>query len=643
MKKVYFLGLALMFAGAQSFAQRSNSTYTFGYKVIGNELERIEPARTHSASNGGDRALNIVWTEDFNGASGMTTANGAWTTEGTNAAYWTINSSHPLSSFGWTDGLDAQHLTWDSYNPNASEPGGFATTIVNGAVYSPTMDLSGAVNGAIVEYQLETMFCCNYQEFPWYLYVSTDDGVTWSSAIPIDYGVDRNIATEDIAKPMTHSIDISAYLDPTPANNTNCRIKFSWEASNADPNGQINTHYFWMIDNITIFEIPPYEVQQQRLWLDDIAASWEYGDIPTSQMIPLTVQSKVKSIGSGVPSNFAQEVTVYNGSMTQIHQETGGTLANAPLSQGETDTITFTTSLDLNTLANDTYSVRVVTIYDEADEVPTNDTLWRTFNITDNVISHIDYDQPMGRNYSSNTDRTETGAFFPIYNDVELHGVNWYLRQGTTTNPASTDIEVEMIIYQDNGSTIDYLDGPWTFDITNSMLDQWNTFNLHQAKYESYNTMTLTAGNVYVIVMNVYGGDIVWYRNNPIDEDNSGIFWHDGDATWYLTGDEPWIQLNFDNALNIDGTDNQNFSIGQNYPNPVNGTSTITYQLQEASNVSVTFTDLSGKVVKTVNQGNQAAGTYQLTIDGSDFAEGVYFYTFTIGDVQVTKKMTVTK
>lgn len=646
MKKQYlFVGLSLLLSSSLSFGQKTKENYNFGQaklEMIDREGGRALPTQ-HTED---DRALVTLWSEDFTGSTGLTTANGTWVVEGAEGSYWTIgNDTHPLSSFNWTHALDGEHLTWDSYNPNDSEAS-FASTAVNGAIVSPTMDLSASTNGAFLEFDVETMYCCNYSEFPWFIYVSTDGGTSWSSAIALDFGVDRNVPTEDIAHPMTYSVDISAYLDATPANNNNVKIKFSWEAANADGNGQYNTHYFWLMDDMTVYEIPQYEVIHQRLWLEDIVNGYEYTDIALSQAQTLTVQSKVKNLGSNTPTNLASEVTVYDASNAVVATETGGALSTPPFVQGVVDTLTFATSIDLSTFTTGTYTVRVVTTYDEnaSDEVPTNDTLWRTFNITDNILSHVDYDQPTGRNYSSTTSTTMTGADFPIYSDVVVHGVNFYLRDGSTTYPSSTGIDIEINIYQDNGSTIDFVEGPFTYTLDASMLDQWNTFNFYQSQEGYSNPLTLTAGNYYVPVMTVYAGDYVWYQSNSIDEDNSGLFYHSDNDSWYLTGDEPWVALNFDESLNTNDIDNvEGISVSQNYPNPFNGNTVISYNLNESTNVSVEVLDITGKVVKTITPGTQGAGEHTLTIDGSNLAEGTYFYTFTAGTYKVTKRMVVTK
>ena len=641
MKKVYLLGLALMVGGLSANAQRTAKNYSFGHQTLKSNLEsnNTTPNRPVTTANSGDRALNILWTEDFTG--GMTTGNGTYTPDAglAESSFWTIASTaHPLSAFGWTNAMTGDHLRWDSYNPNSAEAA-FATTVVNGAIISPLIDLSGSASAsAILQFDTETMYCCNFQEFPWFVYISNDGGTTYGAGIPLDFGVDRNVATEDIAHPMTYSMDITSGLDPVAANNNDVVIKIAWEATNADGNGQINTHYFWMLDNMVIFEVPPFEAQHQRLWLEDIALGYEYGDIPTSQGQALTVQSKFLWLGANLsPTNFGQEVTVFNGGTTTVVHgpETGGTLTN-PLATGIVDTVTFTSALDVSTLATGMYDVRVVISYDETDEVPSNDTLWRSFMVTDTKLSHMDYDQGIGVDDQNATTKAEIGATFPIYNSTALQGIDIYI-----DDAVSGDF-VDVLLYQDNGATIDYLAGPWTFEITAGMIGGWTTLNLHQA-LQSYTPIPLGAGNSYVPVVVVDPGQVFDYGSQSADEDNSGIFWHDNDGTWYLTGEEPLIAMNFDVSLAIESQNDLDFSVGQNMPNPFDNTSVISYTLENAANVAVDFKDVSGKVVKTINNGSQAAGSYTLNVDANDFAEGVYFYTFSIGEKQITKRMVITK
>ena len=90
-----------------------------------------------------------------------------------------------------------------------------------------------------------------------------------------------------------------------------------------------------------------------------------------------------------------------------------------------------------------------------------------------------------------------------------------------------------------------------------------------------------------------------------------------------------------------------------NYPNPFNPETWIPYQLSEAADVTVSIHSVTGKLVRTLTLGHQAAGIYQnrnraVYWDGRNqlsepVASGVYFYTLKAGDFSATKKMLIRK
>jgi hypothetical protein len=66
-----------------------------------------------------------------------------------------------------------------------------------------------------------------------------------------------------------------------------------------------------------------------------------------------------------------------------------------------------------------------------------------------------------------------------------------------------------------------------------------------------------------------------------------------------------------------------------NYPNPFNPSTNITFNLKESSFVAVKIYDLSGRLVQTLASGQMSAGKQQLLWDtqatnGSSLASGVY-------------------
>jgi hypothetical protein len=82
-------------------------------------------------------------------------------------------------------------------------------------------------------------------------------------------------------------------------------------------------------------------------------------------------------------------------------------------------------------------------------------------------------------------------------------------------------------------------------------------------------------------------------------------------------------------------------SLGQNVPNPANGTTTVNYSLQNEGEVTFTITDVTGKVVYTSNEGTKQTGNHAITVNTENLSNGVYFYTVTVNGVGSTQKMTV--
>ena len=60
-------------------------------------------------------------------------------------------------------------------------------------------------------------------------------------------------------------------------------------------------------------------------------------------------------------------------------------------------------------------------------------------------------------------------------------------------------------------------------------------------------------------------------------------------------------------------------------PNPVNGTAKVHYRVSTAANVVIQVTDGNGNVVGTLQNGRQAAGTYNITWNASGVPAGIYF------------------
>jgi hypothetical protein len=85
------------------------------------------------------------------------------------------------------------------------------------------------------------------------------------------------------------------------------------------------------------------------------------------------------------------------------------------------------------------------------------------------------------------------------------------------------------------------------------------------------------------------------------------------------------------------------FAVEQNSPNPANPTTTISFTLPEADNVTVDVFNVAGQKIDTLVNDFMDSGRHSVVWDGSRFSSGVYFYTVTSGDYTKTMKMTLLK
>lgn len=85
------------------------------------------------------------------------------------------------------------------------------------------------------------------------------------------------------------------------------------------------------------------------------------------------------------------------------------------------------------------------------------------------------------------------------------------------------------------------------------------------------------------------------------------------------------------------------YNLSQNFPNPFNPTTVISYQLPEYSRVKLKVYDLLGREVATLVNGNKPAGNYKVEFNAGKLVSGVYFYRMEAGTFSQTKKLLLLK
>ncbi|MCX6641198.1 MAG: T9SS type A sorting domain-containing protein [bacterium] len=102
----------------------------------------------------------------------------------------------------------------------------------------------------------------------------------------------------------------------------------------------------------------------------------------------------------------------------------------------------------------------------------------------------------------------------------------------------------------------------------------------------------------------------------------------------------------------VTGWDNPETSMGivpethlmvDNYPNPFNPATVISFELPAVSFVNLSVYDISGKQVAELVNGMREAGRLQISFDGSDLPSGVYLCRLQAGGNSVVQKMVLLK
>ncbi len=85
------------------------------------------------------------------------------------------------------------------------------------------------------------------------------------------------------------------------------------------------------------------------------------------------------------------------------------------------------------------------------------------------------------------------------------------------------------------------------------------------------------------------------------------------------------------------------FELHQNFPNPFNPTTKISWQLPGSGRLTIKLFDVLGREIETIVDGNYEAGNHSIEFDGSKLTSGIYIYELRTGSYRANKKMMIIK
>lgn len=221
-----------------------------------------------------------------------------------------------------------------------------------------------------------------------------------------------------------------------------------------------------------------------------------------------------------------------------------------------------------------------------------------------------------------------------------------------TTTPANNPIvgsgNVRCELYTDNGGV------PGT-QIGNSV--DWPLTKLMAATWNSVITTgmnaTVSAGTDYFLVLSLTGSfDELKLRTDDGTANTGRSLRFDG-SQWTTHTSNFRIRVEVTNVSGLVKAERisevpTTFELSQNFPNPFNPRSTISYQIPVTARVSLKVFDVVGRLVATLVDQEQTPGKYSVTWDGTDsvgdlLASGIYFYRLDAAGFSQTRKMILLK
>lgn len=101
-----------------------------------------------------------------------------------------------------------------------------------------------------------------------------------------------------------------------------------------------------------------------------------------------------------------------------------------------------------------------------------------------------------------------------------------------------------------------------------------------------------------------------------------------------------------DTVTSVDGNVNQiptEYNLAQNFPNPFNPSTTISYSVPENSHIQLSVHNILGQKVAELVNDVKNAGNYQVVWNAESFSSGIYIVALQTNSILLTKKITLLK
>ena len=552
-----------------------------------------------------------------------------WSDDFSDETTWTLdNSGQQGVDYGWN--INAVSDGWYSSNGINSTSGGNYAELVNGDPFAETQALDvvytmttanpidvialAGTNEVTLEFE---QFGARFNDLQ-QISISTDGLVFTPVGNNNDIPVLSASGGSAYDNPDLKQINLATILD---ANSAPIWIQFSWTTNfpAAAENPNVWVTYGWYIDDIRLVTNPGNDLEiTETYWGTE---GLHYYQIPLTQVAPIDFEVAVFNGGVNTQTNVVLNADVNSGAFT-------GSSDAAQIEALDTALLTLNTQFTPD--ANGTYDIVQTISADSTDDVPGNNEIDDiSFSVGDYIYAR-DNGSP-GGSTTNGADGFESGNLFDVWADQTLKAIDVRIPGGTNGAQVGTEFYVKLY-------SVDVTTGDFVYEVESDILTLTQQMQNTSLTVPFLSPINVIANTTYLAVVGSYDEG---FRVSTAgsSEPQTSFFLDLADNTWYYQTGTPYVRLNFDETIGID-EDKSEFAVGNVFPNPISEEGQLNVFMNNAQNMSLEITDLSGKLVgseiRTLNQGEN-----QILLDAKQLSSGIYTVTLSSRTKSFARKMVV--
>jgi hypothetical protein len=485
----------------------------------------------------------------------------------------------------------------DFYNTspqNGVADGEVGENPINATFTIGPIDLSSSETEELVlQFYSNYRICCFYSPSTsndLNVYISTDGGTVFSD---LNY-IEGETFEVNVEKETFSQIPLGNF---TP-NIDSVYFKFEW----------IGTHYYWMIDDISVIQRPEYDLKMQSAWLTmENPANIEYYSIPLSQMPDeMLIGAEVYNYGYQDDMNV-----ILNGS---IESTSYGATIEYEMVESDSTSYIETDFFDISMLGVGTYDFTAEISSSGDDPTIEDNTLTREFVISEDMYSIgglYEMEEWIGTGWPGGDDTADGvryANFFDIKSDATLSSITIDL--DTDSHPTSlgtfqTEAGGEVIAYVCDTTGI-FNPLVETLDVDLGGVIWQSDFLLLQQNHVDWGKMVIDVDelnlspNAYYIVVEFYSNGL--QSDILIRDDTSvpqpwwaSLIYYPSDQTWYSNPNAASIRIGLDGNQNLSENNIMNIEY---FPNPANNYISISTNELLFGQSNIRIYNIIGELVK---------------------------------------------